>query len=129
MGNGLDIQKAKNIKALELMERLSASPGGLSSEEARKRYEEYGYNEEKVNPIKKFFNFFWGPIPWMIEIALLISILIQHWEEFAIILILLLINGGVGFYQEYKADNAIDLLKEKLSYHVHAMIIFLLVSQ
>ena len=57
----------------------------------------------------------------MIEIALILSLLIQHWQEFTVILILLLINGGVGFYQEYKADNAIDLLKEKLAYHVHVL--------
>lgn len=124
MAIGFDVQNAKDIKALELMEGLSASPGGLSSEEARRRLEKYGYNEiyeEKVNPIRKFFNFFWGPIPWMIEIALIIALLIQHWEEFTVILILLLINGVVGFYQEYKADNAIDLLKEKLSYHVYVL--------
>ncbi len=120
----MDVQKAKDIKALELVEKLSSSPGGLSSEEAQKRLKEYGYNEiveEKINPIRKFLNFFWGPIPWMIEVALIISLLIQHWEEFTVILILLIINGVVGFYQEYKADNAIDLLKEKLSYHLHVL--------
>jgi H+-transporting ATPase len=72
--------------------------------------------QKKVSPIRKFLNFFWGPIPWMIEIALILSLIIQHWQEFIIISILLMINGLVGFYQEYTADNPIDLLKEKLSY-------------
>ena len=124
MNQAIDVQEAKEIKASKLMEKLSSSPSGLSEEEAQKRYKEYGYNEiieEQVNPIVKFLKFFWGPIPWMIEIALILSLLIQHWQEFTVILILLLINGGVGFYQEYKADNAIDLLKEKLAYHVHVL--------
>ena len=124
MNQAIDAQEAKDIKASELIEKLSSSPSGLSSKEAQKRYKEYGYNEiveEQVNPVIKFLKFFWGPIPWMIEIALIISLLIQHWEEFTVILILLLINGCVGFYQEYKADNAIDLLKEKLAYHVHVL--------
>ena len=46
----------------------------------------------------------------------LLSILIRHWPEFTVILLLLLINGLVGFFQEYRADNAIELLKEKLAY-------------
>ena len=124
MKQAIDVQEAKDIKASELIEKLSSSPNGLQSEEAQKRYNEYGYNEiieEQVNPFIKFLKFFWGPIPWMIEIALIISLSIQHWEEFTVILILLLINGCVGFYQEYKADNAIDLLKEKLAYHVHVL--------
>ncbi len=124
MNQAIDAQEAKDIQASELIEKLSSSPSGLSSKEAQKRYKEYGYNEiveEQVNPVIKFLKFFWGPIPWMIEIALIISLLIQHWEEFTVILILLLINGCVGFYQEYKADNAIDLLKEKLAYHVHVL--------
>ena len=124
MKQAIDAQEANDIKASELIEKLSSSPSGLSSKEAQKRYKEYGYNEiveEQVNPVIKLLKFFWGPIPWMIEIALIISLLIQHWEEFTVILILLLINGCVGFYQEYKADNAIDLLKEKLAYHVHVL--------
>lgn len=53
----------------------------------------------------------------MIEFTLILSLLIQHWPEFSVILLLLLINGLVGFWQEDRADNAIDLLKEKLAYN------------
>ena len=53
----------------------------------------------------------------MIEFALILSLLIQHWPEFTVILVLLLINGLVGFWQEDRADNAIELLKEKLAYN------------
>ncbi len=47
----------------------------------------------------------------MIEVAAVLSIVGQHWADFAIILIMLVLNAAVGFWQEFKADNAIALLK------------------
>ena len=124
MDQSIDVQKSEEIEISDLLNQLSSTTHGLSSKEAQKRLTEYGFNEiteEKVSPIKKFLNFFWGPIPWMIEIALILSLIIQHWQEFTIIFILLMINGLVGFYQEYTADNTIDLLKEKLSYKAEVL--------
>ncbi|CAD6494907.1 MAG: Potassium-transporting ATPase ATP-binding subunit [Candidatus Argoarchaeum ethanivorans] len=97
---------------------MRADADGLTQEEAEKRLEEYGYNEiieKKVNPLVKFFGYFWGPIPWMIEIAAVLSLAIHHWADFWIILILLLVNAVVGFWHEHKAENAIELLKKRLS--------------
>jgi H+-transporting ATPase len=91
---------------------------GLSSEEVTKRLQQYGLNEipeRKVSFARKFLSYFWGPIPWMIEIASILSIIIQHYEDFAIILTLLIVNAVVGFWQESKADNAIELLKKRLA--------------
>ncbi len=91
---------------------------GLDTSEAKSRLERYGYNEipeKKVNPIIKFFSYFWGPIPWMIEIAALLSALIQHWTDFIIIMILLILNGVVGFWEEHKAENVIEFLKKKMA--------------
>ncbi len=51
----------------------------------------------------------------MIEVAAVLSALIHHWEDFFIIFALLLLNAAVGFWQEHKADNAIELLKERLA--------------
>ncbi|MCX9084678.1 MAG: cation-transporting P-type ATPase [Candidatus Methanoperedens sp.] len=75
----------------------------MSSQEAAKRLVQYGYNEiseKKTSPILKFLSYFWGPIPWMIEIAAVLSAIIQHWEDFWIIFVLLLLNASVGFWQE-----------------------------
>ncbi|MGA2675796.1 MAG: plasma-membrane proton-efflux P-type ATPase [Methanobacterium sp.] len=124
MHQSIDVQKAEEIEISDLLKQLSSTSHGLSSKEAQKRLTKYGLNEiteEKVSPIRKFLNFFWGPIPWMIEIALILSLIIQHWQEFIIIFILLMINGFVGFYQEYTADNTIELLKEKLSYKAEVL--------
>lgn len=91
---------------------------GLSSEEVNELLAQFGYNElpeEKINPYKKFLTYFWGPIPWMIEIAALLSALVRHWSDFVIILTLLIVNSVVGFWEEYQAGNAIAALKKKLA--------------
>jgi H+-transporting ATPase len=82
------------------------------------RIKRYGYNEipeKRVSSLVKFLRYFWGPIPVMIEIAVVLSAVIGHWEDFFIILALLFTNAIVGFYQERKAGNAVELLKEKLA--------------
>ncbi|MDK2892808.1 plasma-membrane proton-efflux P-type ATPase [Methanohalophilus sp.] len=116
--NILDINKSKETSVTELLETLSSSENGLSASEAQRRLEEYGYNEileEKTSPLRKFLGYFWGPIPWMIEAAVILSAIIQRWEDFLIISVLLLLNAVVGFWQENKADNAIELLKKRMA--------------
>ncbi|MFX1499031.1 MAG: plasma-membrane proton-efflux P-type ATPase [Promethearchaeota archaeon] len=114
----LTSDKAKELNKDEVFSFLSATKNGLKESEAKERLERFGYNEipeKKVNPILKFLKNFWGPIPWMIEVAIVLSAIIGHWEDFWIILILLMVNGVVRFWEENKADNAIELLKSKLA--------------
>ena len=117
MSNEGESYKSKSTEQV-LDELKSNKNTGLSEDEVKQRLEKYGPNEiteKKLNPILKFLSYFWGPIPWMIEIAVILSALIQHWEDFWIIFALLLLNAVVGFWQEHKADNAIELLKQKLA--------------
>jgi H+-transporting ATPase len=91
---------------------------GLTSAEVTVLRNRYGFNdipEEKKNPLLKFLSYFWGPIPWMIEAAAILSAAISHWDDFAIIILLLVTNAVVGFFQERKAENAIELLKKQLA--------------
>jgi H+-transporting ATPase len=102
----------------QAFEKLESSPKGLSDPEFKKRLEQYGYNEieeKKVNPLVKFLGYFWGPIPWMIEVAAVLSMVVRHWVDFVIIIVLLGFNGVVGFWQEYQAGNAVEALKKKLA--------------
>jgi H+-transporting ATPase len=91
---------------------------GLTTQEAQRRLEQYGANvieEKHVGALRRLLTFFWGPIPWMIEIAGILSAAVRHWEDFVIISAMLLINAGVGFWEEFKADNAIQALKQHLA--------------
>jgi len=94
--------EAQKASVAELLQRLSSSENGLSAAEASRRLERYGPNEiteKRVNPLRKFLTYFWSPIAWMIEIAIVLSAVIQHYEDFFIILALLLMNAVVGFWQ------------------------------
>jgi H+-transporting ATPase len=110
-----------NLKFLpmpELQAKLGSSPDGLSQAEAQKRLAQYGPNEieeKKTNPLLKFLSYFWGPIPWMIEVAVILSGAVRHWPDFFIILVLLIANAVVGFWEEHEAGNAIAALKSKLA--------------
>jgi H+-transporting ATPase len=108
----------KTLPMPEVEKRLESSPNGLTQAEAEKRLTQYGPNEieeEKTNPLLKFLSYFWGPIPWMIEVAVILSGVVRHWPDFGIILVLLVANAVVGFWEERQASNAIAALKAKLA--------------
>jgi H+-transporting ATPase len=113
--DGPDLQTVPIAKVLEA---LAATDDGLSQAEAEKRLAQYGPNEieeHATNPLLKFLTYFWGPIPWMIEIAVVLSAAVGHWPDFFIILILLVSNAAVGFWEERAAGNAIEALKANLA--------------
>ena len=108
----------KSLPMPEVEKKLGSSPDGLTQAEAQKRLTQYGPNEieeEKTNPFLKFLSYFWGPIPWMIEVAVILSGVVGHWPDFFIILLLLVANAVVGFWEEREASNAIAALKAKLA--------------
>ena len=108
----------KTLPLAEVEKRLGSSPDGLTQVEATKRLAEYGPNEieeKKVNPLLQLLSYFWGPIPWMIEAAVILSGVLRHWPDFIIILVLLLANAGIGFWEEHQAGKAIAALKAELA--------------
>jgi H+-transporting ATPase len=108
----------KTMPLADVEKKLGSTPDGLSQAEAQKRLTQYGPNElaeKKTNLFLKFLSYFWGPIPWMIEAAVILSGVVRHWPDFFIILVLLFSNAIVAFWEEHQAGNAIAALKAKLA--------------
>jgi H+-transporting ATPase len=114
----------KTLPMAELEKKLGSSAKGLSQAEAQKRLAQYGPNqiaEKKTNAFLKFLSYFWGPIPWMIEAAVILSGVVRHWLDFFIILFLLLSNAVVAFWEEHQAGNEIAALRAKLAVTAKAL--------
>ncbi|XOV94198.1 MAG: plasma-membrane proton-efflux P-type ATPase [Bacteroidota bacterium] len=114
----IDQEVKKSSPIEEQFRTLQSSSSGLTEAEASQRLSTYGPNaleEKETNPILKFLSYFWGPIPWMIEAALILSAFSKAWSDFYIILVLLLANTFIGFFEERQASNAIAALKAKLA--------------
>ncbi len=102
----------------DIQKQFNTSLDGLTQEEVLRRQQKYGPNaleEKKVNLLLKFLSYFWGPIPWMIEVAAVLTAVLQNWVDLIIIAILLIFNSIVGFVQEFQAANSVDALKKQLA--------------
>lgn len=96
----------------------SDSDKGLSGAEAHARLSRFGPNEvqEKDEPLwHRIFRRFWGPIPWMIELAAILSAAVRKWDDCIIIVVMLLVNAALDFFQEYRALNALRALKRRMA--------------
>ncbi len=120
----IDTKDTEKLSVKDLFKKLQSDEKGLGAREAVERLDQYGYNEiveKKENLVLKFLGYFWGPIPWMIEAAAVLSIIVQHWTDLAIILVMLFFNALVGFWQEYQASNALEALKSQLALKARVM--------
>lgn len=107
------------VSNTDLLAKLATdSKTGLSSSEAKARLDKYGKNEleEKKETVwQKLAPYFWGPIPWMIEAAIILSAITGDIKDFIIISLLLLLNAFIGWRQDKSAANALAALKNDLA--------------
>jgi len=114
-----------SLTVSETLTKFAVDPKtGLSPAEIQKRLNKYGPNalaEKKKSSLSAFLAYFWGPIPWMIEAAALMSLIVRDWGDFTIITSLLLFNALLGFWEEHEASNALDALKSSLALKARAL--------
>ena len=108
----------KDISVDKTLVLLKTGLTGLSEEEAKKRISIFDYNEVKKqskNPVIEFLSHYWGPMPWLLEITMILSGFLGHYIELIIIFILLTINAVIGFINNRQSQKAIKFLEKKLS--------------
>ena len=108
----------KRLSIEETFKILETSILGLTESEAKNRIEKFGYNEiaeEKKNPLVEFFSRYWGPMPWLLELAIVLSCVLEHYVEAVIIFVLLTINVVIGFTHSRRSRRVLEFLKKRLA--------------
>ena len=108
----------KKILLDETLESLETSTNGLTDSEAGNRLKIFGYNEiaeKKKNPFVEFLLRYWGPMPWLLELAMGLSFILSHYLEGIIIFVLLTLNAVIGHVHSRGSQKAVELLKKKLA--------------
>lgn len=114
MNTGSEAQGRGNVKNVHQRVDLER---GLADEEVQRRLKQYGPNEIVQKQESRVFSFirkFWGITPWMLEVTIGLEwYLGKHFEAY-VVAALLLFNAILGFFQEERANAALELLKQKL---------------
>ena len=110
----------------ELKDQVSSREdlAGLSSQEATNLLSKFGLNEikeEKTSSVLNFLKKFWGPVPWMLEVTIILQVVLGKATQAAIIAALLILNAALGYIQEGKAQNALALLRNQLTVMVRVL--------
>ncbi|MEM3581062.1 MAG: plasma-membrane proton-efflux P-type ATPase [Candidatus Bathyarchaeia archaeon] len=108
----------KQLSIEETFKILGTSTEGLSEIEAKNRIEKFGYNdimEEKKNLLLDFFKHYWGPMPWLLELAIVLSFILGHLLEAIIIFMLLTTNVVIGFAHSQRSRKVLEFLKKRLA--------------
>jgi H+-transporting ATPase len=96
---------------------------GLTSVEARRLLETFGQNavpDTSMHPLRMAIEKFWAPVPWMLEAAIILELVLGKYIEAAIIAALLIFNAALGLFQESRAQATLAALKSRLALNASA---------
>ena len=94
------------------------SKGGLTSDVARRQLAKFGPNampDTSVHPLRMALEKFWAPVPWMLEAAIVLELVLGKYVEASIIALLLVFNAALGLFQESRAQATLTALKSRLA--------------
>jgi H+-transporting ATPase len=95
-----------------------ADKSGLTTQEAQSRLETIGPNSmpnAAPHPLRRMIDKLWAPVPWMLEAAIVLQLVLHKVTEAAVIAFLLIFNAALGFFQEGKAQATLAALKSRLA--------------
>jgi P-type Ca2+ transporter type 2C len=105
-----------DISTEKVVSLLSTSKAGITNEEANKRIEKYGYNElakkKDSNPIFLFLEQFKNFLIILLMVAIIISVFLKEFLEASAMFSIVIISAALGFFQEYRAEKAIEALEK-----------------
>ncbi len=107
-----------NPNALLAPPKDATASTGLTGEEARQRLEKFGPNtvaDTSMHPLRRALEKFWEPVPWMLEAAIVLELVLGKPIEAAVIGVLLVFNAALGFFQEGRARATLAALKSRLA--------------
>lgn len=97
---------------------LRASRDGLRADEAQRRLGLFGRNEiatPRKGALAEFLSRFWGPMPWLLELAIVLSLVLGHDLEAVIVGVLIAANAVIGQLHARSSQRSLQLLKERLA--------------
>ncbi|ESR26243.1 HAD-IC family P-type ATPase [Lutibaculum baratangense] len=113
------------LPAADVLGRLETTDRGLTEEEAGRRLERYGENrlprERQRSPVLRFLAQFNNVLIYILLAASLITMLIGHFSDAAVIAGVVVINAIVGFVQEGKAESALAAIGRLLQAHANVL--------
>lgn len=107
-----------NMRGTTVNLSMRDAAAGLTSKEAARRLAEVGPNEvaeRRRNPVLAFLGRYWGPMPWLLELAAVLALVLGHVTEALVIVVLLTVNAVVGQVQSSSARRAVELLRRDLT--------------
>ena len=109
-------EKVQSLSTDQLLSTLHTSLNGLSPGEVDARLNQYGRNvlknEHKVSGLSLFIKQFKSPLIYLLLAACVVSFLLRDLNDGFVIATILLINTGLGFFQEFKSEKAIEKLQK-----------------